>query len=68
MQISLLAVIALLGLAAAAPSTSKRDHWKQKYDVGCVGKGGGDGAECHVLVGYGDVYCPVNCKNKDYCP
>lgn len=34
MQISLLAVIALLGLAAAAPSTSKRDHWKQKYDVG----------------------------------
>lgn len=34
MHISPLAILALLGVTTAAPSISKRDHWKQKYDVG----------------------------------
>ncbi|KAG2002138.1 hypothetical protein GB937_009718 [Aspergillus fischeri] len=33
----------------------------------CVGPGGGDGARCHVMKGWGNAYCPVNC-DKYYCP
>ncbi|KAI7778685.1 hypothetical protein LA080_001920 [Diaporthe eres] len=33
----------------------------------CVGEGGGDGAKCHVMKGWGPAYCPVNC-DKYYCP
>ncbi|KAJ5185793.1 hypothetical protein N7491_006336 [Penicillium cf. griseofulvum] len=35
----------------------------------CVGKGGGDGAKCHLQKNSGAIFCPVGCKDSHgLCP